>query len=93
MTPELPAKLTRLFEFANKLKLKVEAAPDARGLSDIHAWTIRHPDQDHRSRIFVYWTPGPRGGRLAYYAYSPIDHKSRKCTRSVANSWLHTIAD
>lgn len=87
-----PAKLAPFLGRAERLGLLVRESDDE--TSTIRAWTVG-PDPAERyvsHQLFVYWTPGTRGGRVSFYCYSTWRQRSAKCTRSAAYSWLWTLA-
>lgn len=88
-----PARMQRFLDAAERRGLQVRESDDAYG--DTRSWRIgRDPAQGYVSHvIFAYWSPGVRGGRLAFALYSTYKMRARKLTGRAARSWLHTLAD
>lgn len=80
---EVPEKVTRFLRIAERRNLPVAEVPDPTGLTDIRAWRIT-ASRAIADEVWVYWTPGQRGGRLTFRVFSTLTLKARKVTRFTA---------
>lgn len=86
-----PDKVQRFLDRAKQLGLSVREMPDERH-TDIRAWIVWDEKTDYGHQIWLYYTPGPRGGSRTFRLYSRITNKVKRITGRAASSWLHTLA-
>lgn len=81
----VPAKVQRLINIAERQRLDVTANSD-------DAWTV-DDGLDYGWCVWIYYTPGARGGRIICYLYSKINLSSRRMTIRAAVSEMATMGD
>lgn len=93
-----PAKIQNLIDRMTGLGLTVKFTPDDRpnAFTTIHTWTISSPNPHEMDSVFVYWSPGKRGGTVHYTLYRPYakNRRSRavRTTRARAVNWMTMVA-
>lgn len=89
----LPSRLVRLLAYAERLGLRVEYRPGDGSIST-RGWTLSGAYGD--ALVFVYWTPGPRGGAVGARIYRPHAKPRSRLNRceslADARSWMRAIA-
>lgn len=96
---EIPAKIQAVLDGAAALGLEVQFKADDRATaySTIHTWTVSSPLPHDLDAVFIYWSPGARGGTVRYVVYRPYARNKRSVTRKTsragARSWLTILGD
>lgn len=86
-----PAKVQRIIDHAQRQGLTVKREKDA---GDLQAWTIGTPNPIDNTQVWLYYTPGPRGGRLAITIYYGSHTKpKRNAPRRWAFYTIENMAD
>lgn len=97
-----PAKVQRMIDYALERGLTVEYDSKLSPLPRSYTWTISSGVDHDDTRIWLFWSPGPNGGRLGirYYrgAMSTILGRRRRsaqvrCTRREAFRHIGHMAD
>ncbi|HJW36570.1 MAG TPA: hypothetical protein VJ769_08020, partial [Actinomycetes bacterium] len=72
---DVPAKVAPYLDRARQAGLEIRRPDDS---GTLKSWTISTPNPIDRTQIWLYWSPGARGGRLAVTVYYG-PHTKTKC--------------
>lgn len=94
-----PEKIQKVLDEATSRGLEVKFTADERAdrYVTVHSWTISSPLRHDHDAVFIYWTPGARGGRVRYVRYTPHTLNPKRATANLtkarARSWVAILGD
>lgn len=86
----VPAKVQPWLDKA--VKLGLETKEDEPGVV-VRCWTISSPNPIDESQVWVYWVPGPRGGRVSFTVWYGVSMQRRKATRRLASAAITEMGE
>lgn len=88
-----PAKVAPFLERAERWSLTVEYVGKVGRYTELHCWEIRSPNLYDSNAVWLYWSPGPRGGSTRIHHYRGYLGKGRKSTRKVTRQVARFVID